>query len=68
MNDGEFERTLLQSARGDSPPDDAREAWARFSGTLGAMGLRPSTGDGPTVARGPHWPGSARTDAMKWLL
>jgi hypothetical protein len=73
MNDGEFERMLLQSARGDAPPDDAPQAWARFSGTLAAIGSRPLTGGNPTdgnppVARGPIWPGSARTAAMKWLL
>jgi hypothetical protein len=73
MNDGEFERMLLQSARGDAPPDDARDAWARFSGTLGAMGSRPRTGDNsaggnPTVAANPILTGTARTAAMKWLL
>jgi hypothetical protein len=73
MNDGEFERMLLQSARGDAPPDDGREAWVRFSGTLGALGSRPVSGDNPSgdhpsVARGAIWHSSARTVAMKWLL
>ncbi len=71
MNDDDFERMLLQSARGDAPPDEARDAWARFSGTLSAIdviGSRPPTGGDSTAARGPIWPGSARTAAMKWLL
>jgi len=74
MNDGEFERMLVQSARGDAPPEDARDAWVRFSGTLGAMGSRPMpvdnpSGGSPTVAPGPSLLGSAaRTAAMRWLL
>lgn len=67
MNDGEFERALLQSARADAPPDDARQAWARLSRTLGALGARPisddPTSDNPTVGKP-----AARTAAMKWLL
>ncbi len=73
MNDGDFERMLLQSARGDAPTGDAREAWVRFSGTLGSIGSRPPTGDNPiggspTAGRGPVGPSSTRTIAMKWLL
>ncbi len=72
MNDGDFERMLLQSARRDAPPDDARNAWVRFSGRLGAIGWRPPTGDNPiggrpTAAPIPIGPGSARRVAMKWL-
>ena len=81
MNDSEFERMLLQSARGDAPPGDARDAWERLAGSLSSMGGSIAAGrvtdDGrrgreastdPSFARGPIWPGSARTVAMKWLL
>jgi hypothetical protein len=73
MNDGDFERMLLQSARGDTPTGDARDAWLRFSGALGSIGSRPPTGarptgGGPTAARSPIGPGGARRLAMKWLL
>jgi TolA-binding protein len=68
MNDGEFEQMLLRSARGDTPPEDARDAWVRFSGTFGSMGATPGAGGHPTFAPSPSGPGGARTVAMKWLL
>jgi hypothetical protein len=68
MNDGEFERMLLRSAREDTPPGDGRDAWLRFSGALGSIGAGPVTDGRPTAAVGRIGPGSARTAAMKWLL
>jgi hypothetical protein len=81
MNDSEFERMLLQSAHADGPRDDARDAWARLSGSLSTMGpggmigedgrRGPEGSTNPVIAPGPVWPGAgagARSVAMKWLL
>jgi TolA-binding protein len=84
MSDAEFERRLLDSARGDAPPQDPRSAWARLfsvsssirwgarSGATDESGRRGSEATpGPTAAGGAFWPAAARTSrraAAKWLL
>jgi hypothetical protein len=84
MSDAEFERRLLDSARGDAPPEDARSAWARLSSVSSSIpwGTRAgATGDGgrreseatanATVAGGRGWPAAARASrraSAKWLL
>jgi len=40
MNDADFERRLLDSARGDGPPDDPRSAWARLSSVSSSIHWR----------------------------
>ena len=80
QSDAEFERSLLQSAQDDAPPDDAQQAWARFAGTMNLVvsGTEPASGlyranvpgDGTASANITHAAAirAARVNAMKWLL
>jgi hypothetical protein len=83
MSDAEFERRLLDSARGDAPPHDPRSAWARLfsvsssirwgtrSGETGDSGRRGEEATPNTAAGGAFWATAARTSrraATKWLL
>lgn len=37
QSDAEFERSLLQSAQADAPPDNVQEAWARFATVMNVV-------------------------------
>ena len=78
--DAEFERSLLESARKDTPPHSAQDAWARFAGafSLVAPSLAPDSDlCGPRVSAGVTSAGTVakaasafavRTAVVKWLL
>jgi hypothetical protein len=84
MNDADFERRLLDSARADGPPDDARSAWARLSSVSSSIHWGPrsdTAGDGrrhgweatadPAVGDGRLWRAARGTSLLtpaKWLL
>ena len=80
QSDSEFERSLLQSAQCDAPPDDAQQAWARFAGTMNLVvsGTEPASGlyranvpaDAAASANLTQAAAArtARVSAMKWLL
>jgi TolA-binding protein len=67
--DTAFERRLFESARGDAPPREVEQAWARFAGSLGAVLADPggAAGRAPTPAAevGAR---AGRTAAAKWIL
>lgn len=77
-SDAEFERSLLESARGDAPPHDVRRAWERFAGAW-SLAAGPTHGDlahaatdvtaarGRAAATGVTLP-ATRATAMRWLL
>ena len=63
--DTAFERRLLESARGDAQPRDVEQAWARFSGSLGAVladrgGRRRPSSDARRRGRRARAPGRRR--------
>ena len=80
QSDSEFERTLLESAQNDAPPDDAQQAWARFAGVMNLVvsGTEPGSGLHSANVPGDGTASSAitqvaavraaRVGAMKWLL
>jgi hypothetical protein len=75
--DAVLARRLLDSARGDPQPDDAREAWARFAGKLSAL-VSEARGDvgAPPASVDSGLPASVAVSAahapwftaVKWLM
>jgi hypothetical protein len=76
LDETEFERRLLASARGDAGPPDLQGAWARFAGALGpivsdpALGGDPRATESPVAPRAPLSTHARLTPAvvMKWML
>jgi hypothetical protein len=77
LDETEFERRLLASARADPEPHDLQGAWARLAGALGPVVSDPALGGGRGVASGgPAAPSPvsatharlAPAAAMKWML
>jgi hypothetical protein len=78
--DAEFERTLLESARKDTPPHSVQDAWARFAGALSliAPSLAPDSDlGGPRVSADRTSAGTVakaagaravRAAVIQWLL
>jgi hypothetical protein len=74
----EFERSLLESARADSPPHDVQHAWTRFAGALslvvpgstGAVRGTPVSAEATAAGNVARSVGTraAHGAAMKWLL
>ena len=52
LDEAEFERRLLASARGDEGPPDLQGAWARFAGTLGPIASDPTLSGHPRATEG----------------
>lgn len=76
LDEVEFERRLLASARGDEGPRDLQGAWARLAGALGPIVSDPALG-GARRATGSSAAGAAVSTAhlrlgpaavMKWML
>ncbi len=67
--DTAFERRLLESARGDAQPLDVEQAWARFSGSLGAVLADGGGAAGRLPTRAAEVGARAgRAAAAKWIL
>jgi hypothetical protein len=67
--DAAFERRLLESARGDTQPRDVEQAWARFSGSLGAVLADHDGAAGRLPTRAAEVGARAgRAAAVKWIL
>ena len=67
--DTAFERRLLESARRDAQPRDVEQAWARFSGSLGAVLADRGVAAGPLPTRAAEVGArGGRAAAAKWLL
>ena len=78
QDQAEFEHSLLESARADSPPHDVQHAWTRFAGALslifpgstGAVRGTPASAGATAAGNVAKSVGTraAHGAAMKWLL